>query len=136
MRHGDYVTSWLPFEEDDTVYPWKNAIIITYGQGGYYQTDWKLRKEDIIARNKTCGITEEDRVKAEGQAIHMSVKEETEWAKAKKAYDQHESLKFIHSILSGIRRTERRTINDAEWTRLMESLDTIKRDLEESEVEW
>ena len=97
MRHGDYVTSWLALEDDDTVYPWKNAIIIKYGQGGYYQTDWKLRKEDIIARNKTCGITEEDRVKAEGQAIHMSASE-PEWKQRKDDF-----------TLRVVRRLERKT---------------------------
>jgi|7_EtaG_2_1085326.scaffolds.fasta_scaffold68073_2 hypothetical protein len=134
MDRGDYITSWLATEDDDDVYPWKQAILITYGEGGYHKTEWMLRREDIIERNKVSGITEEDRIKAEGLAIQLSVKEETEWAKAKKEYDQHESLKFIHSILSGIRRKRRRTINDAEWDKAIKSLNRIQKDLEEREV--
>ena len=74
MKAGDYVTSWLCIEDNDEVHPWKNAIIIKYGESGYYKTDWKLRREDIIARNKATGITEQDRIKAECLAIELSAK--------------------------------------------------------------
>ena len=81
---GKFITTWLGIEDDDIAHPWKNAIIIKYGEGGYYQTDWKLRKEDIIARNKVCGITVEDRMKAEALAIQLSA-EADNW-KGRKAH--------------------------------------------------
>ena len=93
---GKFITTWLGIEDDDIAYPWKNAIIIKYGEGGYYQTDWKLRKEDIIARNKTCGITEEDRMKAEALAIQLSAEADS-W-KGRKA-------KFTKTVERKLRQT-------------------------------
>ena len=85
MEYGDHVTSWLAIEDDDVKFEGKHAIIITYGQGGYYKTRWVLTREQIIERNKTCGITEEDRVKAEGKAIQLSATT-PEWKQEQEQY--------------------------------------------------
>jgi hypothetical protein len=64
-----YILSWLPTQDSDKVYPLKDVTIIETDKKGYSKTEWQMSKATIIERNKTQGITERERVKAE--AISM-----------------------------------------------------------------
>ena len=64
-----FILSWLPTQDSDKVYPLKDVTIIETDKKGYSKTEWQMSKATIIERNKTQGITERERVKAE--AISM-----------------------------------------------------------------
>lgn len=73
MNKGDLIASWLPTEDNDEIYPIKNVVLITFGEGGYNKTSWELDRDSIIKRNKTAGFTEKDRQVAEAVAIREGI---------------------------------------------------------------
>ena len=72
LEKGDRLLSWLAYEDDDVRYPWKNAIFVKYGVDGYWQTSWKMSREDIIAYNAKSGFSDQDRIETECKAIALS----------------------------------------------------------------
>jgi len=135
LQQGKYVTSWLAIEDSDTLYPFKNAIIIKYGEGGYYRTDWKLSKEDIIARNKICGIEEEDRIKAEGLAIQLSAQAD-DWRGRKADFTQTLERKLRQTSKEGCCRIIADLLYvDGENDCQLKKLNEVQYGKKESEVE-